>query len=70
MKPMPQNLWGKTGEMAFCFKEIYDLLWEKNVLLIKTISWNSGVKAKNLPKNCDHLRIYSKSERLEVRTIL
>ena len=34
--------------MVFCYKNCSELLWEKNVLVIKKNFWNSRLKAKNL----------------------
>ena len=40
----------KTRGMVFCYQNCYDLMWKKNVLVIKKKNWNSRLKAKNLQK--------------------
>ena len=34
--------------MVFCYQNCSDLLWEKNVLVIEKIFWNSRLKAEKL----------------------
>ena len=46
--------WSATEEMAFCYKNCSDLLWEKIILVIEKISWNSRLKAENLQNCWDH----------------
>ena len=41
--------------MVFCYQNCSDLLWEKNVLVIKKNFWNSRLKANNLQFFWDHL---------------
>ena len=41
-------------EMAFCYQNCSDLLWEKIVIVIKKNFWNSRLKAENLPIFWDH----------------
>ena len=38
----------KWGEMVFCFQNCSDLMWEKNIIVIKKNIWNSRPKAENL----------------------
>ena len=52
-------LWGAVI-MVFCFQNCSELLWEKIVLMIEKIFWNSRLKPNNLQK------IYSQT----IRTIL
>ena len=46
--------------MVFCYQNCSDLLWEKNVLVIKKNFLNSRLKAKNLQKFWDHYDILLK----------
>ena len=43
-----------TVDMVFCYQNCYDLLWEKNVLVIEKNIWNSRLKAENLKNFQDH----------------
>ena len=43
-----------SRRMVFCYQNCSDLLWEKNVLVIKKNLWNSRLKAENLQKFWDH----------------
>ena len=40
--------------MVFCYQNYSDLLWEKNVLVIKKNFWNSRLQAENLQNFWDH----------------
>ena len=42
------------GIMVSCYQNYSDLLWEKDVLVIKKNVWNSMMKAENLQKVWDH----------------
>ena len=40
--------------LVFCYQNCSDLLWEKIVLVIEKIFWNSRLKAENLQNFWDH----------------
>ena len=40
--------------MVFCYRNCYDLLWEKIVLVIEKNFWNSMLKAENFQNFWDH----------------
>ena len=40
--------------IIFCYQNCSDLLWEKNVLVIEKLFWNSRLKAENLQNFWDH----------------
>jgi hypothetical protein len=63
LKKIEKNEGEKSRKtMVFCYQNFSDLLWEKNVLVIKKFFWNSKLKAEN----CNFFEIirtiYSNSE--------
>ena len=49
-----KKLSGKRTTMVFCYQNCSDLLWEKIVVVIEKIFWNSRLKAENLQNFWDH----------------